>query len=344
MEQIDTVRVPIAVLNERRRRAVKLREQGMTLREVAAAVEISIPTVMAAHRAYLAGGWPAVNVGRRGRRPGSGRRLSRAQESRLRKLICDKTPDQYKMDFALWSRQAVAQLVRDQFGIDLPVRTMGDYLARWGFTPQKPIRRAYEQRPADVQRWLDEEYPAIAARARSEGAEIHWGDETGLRSDDVRGRSYAPRGETPVVRVNARRQGLSVISTVTNRGTVRWRVFDGALNADLLIDFFGRLIKDNPQKIFLILDNLKVHHAKVVRAWLAEHADAIEVFYLPSYSPELNPDEMLNADLKAHVTRRAAARTRQRLRQLAISHLRHLQRSPERVRSFFGHRTVNYAS
>jgi transposase len=275
---------------------------------------------------------------------GDGRRLSRTQESRLRKLICDKTPDQYKMDFALWSREAVAQLARDQFGIDLPVRTMGDYLARWGFTPQKPTRRAYEQRPAEVRRWLDEEYPAIAARARSEGAEIHWGDETGLRSDDVRGRSYAPRGETPVVRVNARRHGLSVISTVTNRGRMRWRVFDGALNADLLIDFFGRLIKGHPQKIFLILDNLKVHHAKVVRAWLAEHADAIEVFYLPSYSPELNPDEMLNANLKAHVTRQAAARTKQRLRHVAIRHLRRLQRSPERVRSFFRHRTVSYAS
>lgn len=318
--------------------------KGRTLAEVAEEAELSVPTVMHAWRAYESGGMTAVDVKPRGRRVGDKRRLDAAQETAIRKLICEKTPDQLKMDFALWTRQAVCQLVRERFGITVPLRTMGDYLKRWGFTPQKPIRKAYEQRPAEVQRWLDSQYPAIASRAKAEGAEIHWGDETGLRSDDVRGRGYAPKGHTPVVRVNNKREGLSVISTVTNQGTVRWRVFSGAMNTDILLDFLKRLIKGSRRKIFLIVDNLKVHHARKVKAWLAEHTDEIEVFYLPSYSPELNPDECLNADLKRTVTHRAPIRSKARLQQAAISHLRRLQRRPDRVRAFFQHKPVRYAA
>ena len=344
MDKKDARYLPLAVLNERRRRAVKLRELGMTLREVAAQAELSVPTVMAAHRAYLAGGWAAVDVKPRGRKQGDGRQLTAAQEAEIRRLICDKTPDQFKLGFALWNRQAVLQLVHDRLGIELPIRTVGEYLKRWGFTPQKPIKRAYEQRPAEVKKWLDEEYPQIAARAKAEQAEIHWGDETGLRSDDVRGRGYAQKGHTPVVRVNNKREGLSIISTVTNRGKVRWKIFEGAMHADLLIDFFKRLIKDADRKVFLILDNLKVHHARKVKAWLADHEDEIEVFYLPSYSPELNPDECLNADLKDGVTRRAPARSKGQLKKAAISHLRKLQKSPQRVRKYFEHKPVRYAA
>jgi len=344
MDTTDARYLPLAVLNERRRRAVKLRERGMTLREVAAQVELSVPTVMAAYRAYLAGGWSAVNVMPRGRKRGEGRQLAPEQEAEIRRLICDKTPDQLKMGFALWNRQAVSQLVQDRLGVQLPIRTVGEYLKRWGFTPQKPIKKAYEQRPAEVRKWLDEEYPQIAARAKAEGAEIHWGDETGLRSDDVRGRGYAPKGQTPVVRVNNKREGLSIISTVTNQGKVRWKVFDGAMNADILIDFFKRLIKDADRKVYLILDNLKVHHARRVKDWLAGNEEHIEVFYLPSYSPELNPDECLNADLKDGVTRRAPARSKAQLKKAAISHLRKLQKSHRRVRKYFEHKPVRYAA
>lgn len=344
MTQRDARTLPLAVLNERRRLAVKLREGGMLLREVAAQAELSIPTVIAAHRAFRSGGWGAVSVKPRGRDPGDGRRLSASQEAMIRKLICDRTPDQLKLGFALWSRHAVAQLVKGRFGITLPIRTVGDYLKRWGFTPQKPIKKAYEQRPAEVKRWLEETYPGIAERSQQENGEIHWGDETGLRSDDVRGRGYAPRGQTPVVRVNHKREGLSLISAVTNQGKVRWKVFEGAMHADLLIDFFKRLVKDSSRKVFLILDNLKVHHSRKVKSWLADRTDRIEIFYLPAYSPELNPDECLNADLKDAVTRRAPARSKQRLKDAAISHLRKLQKSPNRVRSYFEHKPVRYAA
>ena len=262
----------------------------------------------------------------------------------IRRLICDKTPDQLKMEFALWNRQAVSQLIEARLGVKVPIRTIGEYLKRWGFTPQKPIKKAYEQRPAEVRKWLDEDYPQIAARAKIEQAEIHWGDETGLRSDDVRGRGYAPKGQTPVVRVNNKREGLSIMSTVTNQGKVRWKIFEGAMNADILIDFFKRLIQDAERKVFLILDNLKVHHARRVKDWLADHEEEIEVFYLPSYSPELNPDECLNADLKDGVTRRAPARSKAKLKKAAISHLRKLQKSPRRIRKYFEHKPVRYAA
>lgn len=279
-----------------------------------------------------------------GRQSGDGRLLEAAQEALVRKLITDKTPDQLKMPFALWTRAAVAQLIEQRFGIRLPVRTMGLYLARWGFTPQKPMKKAYEQSPAAVKKWLDEDYPVIAARAKTEGAQIHWGDESGLRSDDVRGRGFAPKGQTPVIRVNNKRHGLSIISTVTNKGQMRWRIFDGALNAKILIDFLRRLIKGATKKVFLILDNLRVHHAKPVKAWLAEHASAIEVFYLLSYSPELNPDEMANADIKQAVTTLAPARTKLQLVKATTRHLRSVQRQPERIRKYFEHGPVRYAA
>jgi transposase len=330
--------------HERRVQVIRLRKAGRTYDEIAAQTGLSRTGVFNICKRHEAGGPRALKDAPGGRQVGDKRLLSAEQEATVRKLIADRTPDQLKMVYALWTRQAVAELIRDRFGIVLAVRTMGLYLKRWGFTPQKPMRKAYEQSPAAVKKWLQEEYPVIAACAKVEGAEIHWGDETGLRSDDVRGRSYAPKGETPVVRVNNKRHGLSVISTVTNKGTMRWKIFNGALNSDILIDFMKRLVRDAGRKVYLILDNLRVHHSKPVQAWLAEHRHSIEVFYLPSYSPELNPDEMANADLKQAVTKLAPARSKLQLLKATSKHLRSVQRQPERIRRYFEHKPVHYAA
>ena len=190
-------------LAERRRRAVKLREKGMRVNEVARACELSRGTVISAHKAYCLGGWTGMALKPRECSTGAGRRLNTEQEREVQKLISDKTPDQIKMPYALWGRTAVMELIDQRFKIKLPFRTVGTYLARWGFTPQKPINKAYEQRPSEVKAWLDNSYPVIAERAKVENAEVHWGDETGLRSDDVRGRSFAPKGKALVVRFNS---------------------------------------------------------------------------------------------------------------------------------------------
>lgn len=344
MQATDMRSLPREARHERRVQVIRLRKVGHTYDEIAAQTGLSRTGVFDICKRHQASGAKALRDAPGGRKLGEGRRLDTAQEAAVRKMLVDKTPDQLKMPYALWSRAAVGELIEQLFGIRLPVRTMGLYLARWGFTPQKPMRKAYEQSPAAVKKWLEEDYPAIAARAKSESAEIHWCDETGLRSDDVRGRSYAPKGETPIVRVHNKRHGLSVISTVTNQGKMRWKAFDGALNSDILIDFLRRLIKDARRKVYLILDNLRVHHSKPVKAWLDEHGHEIEVFYLPSYSPELNPNEMANADLKQAVTKLAPARTKLQLIKATSQHLRSVQRKPKRIRSYFEHEPVRYAA
>jgi transposase len=232
--------------------------------------------------------------------------------------------------------------------VKLSVRAVGNYLNRWGFTPQKPIKRAYEQRPEAVQQWIEQEYPAVEKRAKSEGGEIHWGDETALVNTDVRGRSYSPRGQTPVtMAVGGTRQKLSMISTVTNQGKASWMIVDGAFNHEKLIEFLEALVADGQRagkKVFLILDNLGVHHCKPVKAWLAERKDQIEVFYLPSYSPELNPDERLNADLKHAIGTKVPVRTKARLQAAASEHMAFIEANPERVRSYFQDPRVRYAA
>src|SRR3712207_5754057 len=243
---------------------------------------------------------------------------------------------------SLWGRAALRELVLRRFGVRLAVRTMGTYLARWGFTAQKPLRRAYEQDPAAVRRWLRRDYPAIVAEAKRAGGTVFWGDETGLRSDDVRGRPYAPRGRTPTVRVCHKRVGLGLISAVTNKGELRWMVLDGAVTAAALIRFLGRLIRDAGRKVLLILDRLPVHRARSVRAWLAERRAEIEVFHLPPYSPDLNPDEGLNADLKQVVARKAPARGKPQRKRAVVGHMRSLSRMPKRIRSYFQHPQFRY--
>ena len=207
----------------------------------------------------------------RGKKVGDGRSLTADQEASIRKLICDKRPEQLKMDFALWTRAAVGELIERECGIELSVRAVGNYLKRWGFTPQKPIKRAYEQRPEAVKQWIDEEYPAIAARAKAEGGEIHGATRRRSSTPTFAAAAMRRRGETPVAYAPGTRQKLSMISTVTNQGKARWMIIDGKFDADRLIEFLDGADQGRTRKkVFLILDNLRVHHSKPVKAWLAE--------------------------------------------------------------------------
>ena len=344
MKHVDMRKLPAAAQEERRRQVIGLRQAGMTYDAIAAQVGLSPTGVFDVCKRYAERGAAGLKTGPRGPEPGYGRFLDAEQEAEARDLIRGHTPDELDLPFALWSRAAVRELIWRRFGVQLAVRTMGTYLARWGFTAQKPLRRAYEQDPAAVRRWLRRDYPAIAARAKAERGTVFWGDETGLRSDDVRGRSYAPRGRTPEVRVNHKRANLGLIPAVANKGGLRWMVLAGAVKAPSLLRFLARLVRDVDQKVFLILDRLPVHRSAKVRAWLAGREAEIEVFYRPGYSPELNPDEGINGDLKQAVTRKEPARSKAQLKRAVGGHLRRLSKLPDRVRSFFGHKTFRYAA
>jgi len=344
MEKIDARKLKTEAQQLLRNQVIRLRKAGKTYKEIAEIVGIHTSTACQFYKNYEKGGHTAVKIKKRGRPKGSCRTLEPEQENRLKKAITDKTPDQLKFPFALWTRRAVQQLIKQLFFIEMPIRTVGEYLNRWGFTPQKPLRRAYEQNPKLVQQWLDEEYPVIATKAKTEKAEIHWGDETGLCSDSQYGRSYAPKGKTPTIRLNARRDRINLISSITNQGKVRFMIYDKTMNAQVFINFCQRLIKDADKKIFLILDNLRVHHSYVVKNWVQQNQEKIELFFLPSYSPELNPDEYLNCDLKAGVHSGAPARSKSDLKSKALSHLRMLQKKPGRVVKYFKHPKIVYAA
>lgn len=345
MQNEDGRKLTRQAQHERRKQAARLHRSGMKYKEIAQLLGMSQNTVRSAVRAADVGGVKALAPKPTGRSVGQKRTLSSEQELHIQRQICKNRPEQLKMDFALWSRPAVTQLVRQEYGIELPVRTMGEYLKRWGFTPQKPIKRAYEQRPEAVKDWLDKEYPKIADRAKLESAEIHWGDETAVVNTDVRGRGYQPKGQTPVaMAVGGTRHKLSMISTVTNQGKTQWMIVEDAFNSDKLIEFLQALVKDAPKKIFLILDNLRVHHSKPVKAWLEEHKEKIEVFYLPSYSPELNPDERLNSDLKHALGSRIQVRSKDKLKAATTAHMQMLQQNPQRVRAYFQDPRVQYAA
>ena len=346
MENIDARTLSPEAQEQLRKQAIRLRtKKHMSYVDIAETLGVSRNSASIWCRQYEADGLAAIKAKTRGRSLGEKRTLFPVQEADIRRCIQDKMPDQYKLTFALWTRQAVQELIKLRFGITMPIRTVGEYLKRWGFTPQKPTKRAYEQRPEAVRQWLEEEYPAIEARAKAESAEIHWGDETGIRSDAQHGRSYAPRGQTPVIRLSAKYTSVNMISTVTNQGLVRWMIYDGTMDAKVFIKFLRRLIQGaKGRKIFLILDNLRVHHAKIVKAWLIGREHEIELFYLPSYSPELNPDEYLNCDLKAGVHSKPPIRDKNKLHAAVSSHMHKLNKSPVRVAKYFKHPSIRYAA
>lgn len=333
-----------AVQAELRRRAVAMVDSGMSRVAAAAAVGVNRRFVGKWLKARAAGGDAALEGGRRGRRPGEQMALGERAAARIRRLITDKCPDQLKLPFALWTREAVRELIERETGVRLSLQAVSVYLKRWGFTAQRPVHRALERREPEIERWLAADYPAIAERARAEGGEIHWADETGLSNQANYGRSFAPRGRTPVIARKAERISQSMISSLTNRGKLRFMVYDGAINARIFLAFLKRLVRTADRKIFLIVDNLRPHRAKIVTAWLEAHKDRIELFYLPPYAPEHNPDEFVNNDVKRSMARRKAPADKAELKRNLASYMRSLQQRPAKVRAFFQAPTVRYAA
>lgn len=328
-----------------RLKAVAAILDGKTHEEVAKLFGVSLRAVGKWWATYKVGGMVALR--KKSRRPKSaddGGELKGWQCSSIVRTILLKTPDQLSFGFMLWTRDAVAELIWKRFKIRYSKWTVGRMLRRWGMSPQKPVKKAYEQQPEIVKKWLDEEYPKIARKAAKEQAEIHWGDEMGVRSDDQIGRTYGKIGQTPVVRVAGRRFSCQMISTVTNLGTLRFMIFSGMFNADVCIGFLKRLLKGSKRKIFLILDGHPVHKSKKIKAWIEANKEKIQLFLLPAYSPELNPDELLNQDVKTNAVRRKRAANQSELKKNLISYLRKRQKQPAVVRRYFENKHVCYAA
>jgi len=261
------------------------------------------------------------------------------------RLITDRCPDQLKLPFFLWTREAVRDLIEQRFGIRLSVWTVGRYLQRWGFTPQKPLRRAYERDAQAVQNWLTKEYPDIKKQAKREGATVFWGDEMGMRSDHQAGTSYGRKGETPVISGTGQRFRCSMISAITNRGKLAFMVFGQKFKASVFIGFMKRLVRHNRgRKVFFIVDEHPVHVSSKVKKWVEGRKDRIRLFFLPGYSPDLNPDELLNQDVKTNAVGRRRPHNRVEMLRNVRSYLWSTQRRPQKVRAYFQHPKVKYAA
>lgn len=342
MRTSDARTLPPSAQEDLRRKAVLAVRSGKSQTEVARLFGVARPTVNKWCQQHVAGGATALAAKRRGRRPG--KTLPTSQTPRIRRQITDRHPDQLKLPFALWTREAVQQLIARECGVQVSIWTVGRYLRDWGFTPQKPAKRAFERDPRAVGRWLREEYPAIRAAAQRENAEIYWGDEMGLRSDHAVGRSWAPIGQTPVIFQSGNRFSCNMISAITNRGKLNFSVFRGRFTARVFIDFLKRLVRQVNRRLYLIVDGHPVHRARAVNTWLAENADRIRMFRLPAYSPELNPDEYLNQDVKSNAVGRQRPRDVHELVQSVRGYLRGTQRQPRIVARYFHAEPVRYAA
>jgi transposase len=327
-----------------RLRALRGVELGFSEADMADVLGVTRDTVCRWWTAYTSGGVAALPHERSGRPLGSGRFLSDEQASHIRSLIDQHTPEQLGIHSALWTRRAVGELIGKELNINLAVRTVGEYLRRWGYTPKKPQRHARQQDPDEVAQWLDKTYPAIEKQAAEEDAEIHWCDETGVAADHHPGLRYSPKGEPATIEVPRPHIRMNQISTITNEGSVRFMTYTGTMTNDLFLVFLGRLLRSTTKNIFLITDRLKAHEDDAVKQWVEAHQDRIQLFYLPRYSPEMNPVEYMNNDMKETVNAEGLPDNKNTLRSRMQRFMRKLYYMPEHVMSYFLHPSVQYAS
>jgi len=325
-----------------RKLIVGLRKKGKTTAEVVYLLNVTERHVQSTWRKYSQGGLKAISFKTMGRPKGVNKKLTPEQEKEIQRLIIDKFPNQLKLRGFLWDIKNICGLIKDLYGIIMPNSTMCLFLKRWGFTPQRPAKQNYKQNPEQIKKWLAEEYPTIKAQAKAEHAEVYWGDETGIQNETNYVKGYAPKGETPILKVDTTKLRMNMISAINNRGRVRFMIYKENMNQLILIKFLERLIMGSSMKVFLILDNLKVHHGKIVTEWLREKQNEIEIFYLPPYAPEYNPDEYLNGNLKRDIASKEHSHTLSQMETNARSFMEKMESDSDHVKSFFRHKKLAY--
>lgn len=345
-EKIDARHLSPEVLEERRKLAIRLRLKGIKNKEVAKMVGLSPQTVSTHYTRYKKEGIGALKSAKRGRPKKVGKRLSDEQESSIIRLLIDKNPKQLQFKFALWTREAVRQLIKQEVGIEMPISTVGHYLKKWQFTAKKPIKRAYEHKDEQTQKWLREEYPKIKQEAKAESADIWWADETACVSLPTNLKGYAPIGSKnkPILEHPARKFKVNMISAIANTGKTMFSLYDESINIERFIDFLQKVIDSSEKKVYIIVDNLRVHHAKLVKAWIEEHKEHIRIFYLPPYSPEFNPDEYLNQDYKRNANKDNIPFTKTELKSNTLAYMESIQNNQQKVANLFQHPSIQYAA
>jgi len=339
----DARRLSPAAQEDLRQRAVAAVQAGHTQASVAIVLGVTPQAVSTWVNAVRRNGSKALKAGRRGRRPGEQKALDPKQEARVRRAVLGKFPDQVAIPGLVWTRPQVRQLIRNWFGIGLSLVTVGKYLRSWGLSPQKPIRKAYEQDPAAVARWLAQEYPAIEKKARREKALILWLDQTGLRSDSSVSKGWAPAGQPPVVPKTGKRFGVNVMAAISNKGELYFTCYRGSFTGPVFLTYLKRLVRHVDRKIHLIVDRHPVHRRVMIRDWLAENGASMEMHLMPGYAPELNPVELLNGDVKRHVAQANPGSVAE-LTAAATAHLRRRQTQPNIVKALFRKPEVRYAA
>lgn len=319
-----------------------LKKKLGTQREASIAFGITERGVNQIWRKYKIGGKRGIMEKKRGVQ--GGKKITGKQAAEVRQLIKDKLPDQLKLAYGLWTREAVQQLIANRYGIELSRWQVGRYLKSWGYTPQKPISKAFEQKPEKVKEWLAKEYPAIKKRAAKEDAVIYFGDETGMRSDHQAGRSYAPTGETPVIKKTGQRFSLNMISAISNRGHLQFMIIDGRFNSEVFQTFLQQMIKYSRQKIYFVTDGHPAHKTKKLNEWLLENKERIEVFFLPPYSPELNPQEYVNQDVKTNVIGKKRPINKEQMRKNVEDFMTNRKNDRKQVQKYFHVSHVRYAA
>lgn len=341
MKAIDGRRLSHKTLEEIRIRAVKQVEAGESPETVIRALGFSRPRIYEWIAKYRWGGLEALKAKAI---PGRPPVLTGRQMRWIHATIVDKDPRQFRFEFALWTRGMIRELIRERYGVKLSEVSVGRLLKKLGLSPQKPLRRAYQQDPVAVRRWVEQEYPKIRAQAKREGAVIYFGDEAGVRSDFHAGTTWAPVGRTPVVRTTGARFGLNMISAISPRGDMRFMIVKGRMSAAKFRKFLERLLHRARRPIFLIVDGHPTHRAATVKRFVTSTKGKLRLFCLPPYSPELNPDELVWNNLKNQGVGRRSITGPDHLRRVVIGHLRSLQKSPETIRGFFREAHTRYAA
>jgi transposase len=331
MKHLDARLLQPVIQQKLRHKAIELFLQGVNPTDISTHLGVSRQSVYNWMKKHSESGTQGLKVHKRGRPKGT--QLKSWQSAQIVNLIKNSCPDELSLPFFLWTRESVGLLIQQKFNINLSKWTVGRYLSKWGFSPQKPARRAIEQNPKAIERWFKVEYPTIQKLAKKDKATIHWGDEMGLRSDHNVGRTYGLKGQTPVVKRTGNRFTCNMISTITNLGKLTFMVFHESFTSEIFLKFLKRLIRHSNRKVFLIVDNHSAHKSKLVNKWLIKNVEHIKLFYLPSYCPELNPDEFLNQDVKSHLGKQRI-HTKSQMVKTLNSHLKMRQKQPAVIQNF----------